>query len=130
MSAKVLPGCSFEPAAERTAAARPPTAEGLAAESQFREGLWREYRREAINAGCNAAQAAEYASALSPEVGVVAGVLTMAPVGCGWFYESQSRVVMRTITSGLIALKRWEKSKTNGRMIASNFQPWMAGWKN
>ena len=39
--------------------------ESLAAEIQFRENLWREYRLEAINAGFNIAQATEYASAVS-----------------------------------------------------------------
>src|ERR1043166_4868742 len=60
MSAKALATCSFEPATSHKAP------EGLAAEIQFREELWREYRFEAINAGLSPAEAAEYATALSP----------------------------------------------------------------
>ena len=91
MSAKALAACSFEPAAEQTVATDHQAPEGLAAEIQFREDLWREYRLEAINAGFSAAQATEYASALSPEMGLVAGVSEMAPVGRGWFYQSRQR---------------------------------------
>ena len=48
MSAKALAACSFEPAAEQTVGTDPPALEGLAAEIQSREDLWREYRREAM----------------------------------------------------------------------------------
>ena len=137
MSAKALAACSFEPAAEQTVATDHPAPEGLAAEIQFREDLWREYRLEAINAGFSPAQATEYASALSPEMGLVAGVSEMAPVGRGWFYQSRPGVVRRTITSGLITLTRWEKSKTIGRtaaagasILARGFRWWNAGGKS
>ena len=134
MSAKALAACSFEPAAERRPAPGDQAPEGLAAESQFREDLWREYRREAINAGASIAQATEYASALSPEMGLVAGVSGIAPVGRGWFYQSRPQVVSRTATSGLITLARREQSKTIGRTAAAGapifafgFRPWNAG---
>ena len=137
MSAKALAACSFEPAAEQTVATDHQAPEGIAAEIQFREDLWREYRREAINAGFSTAQATEYASALSPEMGLVAGVSEMAPVGRGWFYQSRAGVVKRTITSGLIKLTRWEKSKAIGRtaaagasIFARGFRPWNAGGKS
>ena len=137
MSAKALGTSSFEPAAEPTAATDQRAPEGLAAEIRFREDLWREYRREAINAGFNTAQAAEYASALSPDLGLFAGTAGMAPVGRGWFYQSRIWVVRRTMASGLIALARWEKSKTIGRtgaadasIAAPSFRPWNAGRKS
>lgn len=88
MSARALSAWSFEPAAEQTVAATDRQApEGIAAEIQFRE-----YRLEAINAGCSTAQATEYASALSSEMGLVAGVSEMVPVGRGWFYQSRPGV--------------------------------------
>ena len=102
MSAKALAACSFEPTAEQTVATDHPAPEGTAAEIQFREDLWREYRLEAINAGFSAAQATEYATALSSAMGLVAGVSEMAPVGRGWFYQSRAGVARRTITSGLM----------------------------
>ena len=91
MSAKALAACSFEPAAEQTVATGRQAPEGTAAEIQFREDLWREYRLEAINAGFSAAQATEYATALSSAMGLVAGVSEMAPVERGWFYQSRIR---------------------------------------
>jgi hypothetical protein len=118
MSARALAACSFEPAAEPTAATDHPVPEGIVAEIRFREDLWREYRIEAINAGFNTVQATEYASVLSPEVGLAVGVSEMAPVGRGWFYQSRARMVRRTITSGLITLTRWEKSKSIRRTVA------------
>ena len=136
MSAKALATYSFEPAIEQTVPTdrRPPR--GLGSEIQFREDLWREYRLEALNAGFSTSQATEYASALSPEMGLVAGVSAAAPVGRGWFYQSRIRVVTRTITSGLIGLTRWEKNKTIGRTAASSalifspsFRPWNPGGK-
>jgi hypothetical protein len=83
MSAKALAACSFEPAAEQTIATDHHAPEGIAAEIQFPEDLWREYRLEAINAGFSAAQASEYASALSSGMGLVAGLSETAPVGRG-----------------------------------------------
>jgi len=131
MSAKAFAACSFEPAAERTRATDHQGPDALAAENQFREDLWREYRLEAINAGSSTAEATEYASALSPQMGLVAGVSKMSPAGSGWFYQSRIRVVERTLASGLITLKRWEKSKTMGRTAAAGasifnpcFRPW------
>ncbi|HWX19702.1 MAG TPA: hypothetical protein VN578_07330 [Candidatus Binatia bacterium] len=107
MSSRISLDCRFEPANEQTIGVnlRPP--EGIAAESQFREDLWREYRREALNAGFNPAQATEYAGALSPDMGLVGGLSGTGLVGRGWFYKSRSRVVRRTVTSGLISLRRW-----------------------
>ena len=137
MSAKALTACSFEAAAEEAVATGHPAPASSAAETQFRKDLWREYRREAINAGLSPAQAAEYASALSPALGLVAGASEMAPVGRGWFYQSRSRVVKRTITSGLITLMRWDQIKTTGRTAASRtpilarlFRPWKTGVKS
>jgi len=129
MSAKVLTAWSFEPAAEQTVAADHQLPEGIAAQVQFREELWCEYRREAINAGISPDQAAEYASALSREIGLVAGVSGMAPVGRGWFYQSQARVVHRTITSGLIPLARWDKSKAAGRTAAAGALRFARGFR-
>jgi hypothetical protein len=137
MSAKALAACSFEPAAEQTVATDHQAPEGIAAEIQFREDLWREYRREAINAGLSTAKATEYASALSPEMGLVADVSSMAPVGRGWFYQSRIRVVKRTIASGLIELTHWGKSNATGRtgawrapILARLFRPWKTGGKS
>ena len=92
MSAKALAACSFGPAAEQTVAADHQAPEGTAAEIQFREDLWREYRFEAINAGFSNAQAIAYASALSPEMRLAVGVSEMAPLGRGWFYQSRPGV--------------------------------------
>ena len=91
MSAQALTAHTFEPAAEQTAATDHPAPEDIAAEIQFREDLWREYRREAINAGFSAAQATEYATALSSAMGLVAVVSEMAPVRRGWFYHTTSQ---------------------------------------
>ena len=137
MSAKALAACSFEADVEQTAATDHQAPESLAPEIQFREDLWREYRLEAINAGFSTAQATEYASALSPEMGLVAGGSGMAPVGRGWFYQSRPAVVRRTITSGLITLTRRERSKPAGRTaaagasrLARGFRWWNAGGKS
>jgi hypothetical protein len=119
MSAKALAACSFEPAAKQTVATVHHAPAGIAAEIQFREDLWHEYWLEAINAGFSTAQATEYASALSPEIGRVAGVSEMAPTAHGWFYQSRTWATNRTVTSGLITLKRWEKSKTTQRIEAA-----------
>ena len=131
MSAKALAACSFGPTADQTIATDHQAPEGTAVEIQFREDLWRAYRLEAINAGFSTAEAAEYANALSPQMGLLLGVSEMAPAGSEWFYQSRTRVVERTIASGLITLKRWEKSKTMGRTAASGapifsscFRPW------
>jgi hypothetical protein len=102
----------------------------------FRDDLWREYQREAIHAGCNTAQATEYAGALIPEMGLVVAV-GRTPGRRAWFYQSEGRVVRRTIASGLIPLRRWEKSKTIGRTAAAgalifafDFRPWNTGKNN
>ena len=79
MSARALAARGFEPAAGPTVATDHPAAEGTAAEIQFREDLWREYRIEAMNAGFSLAQATEYASALSPEMGLAVGASEKAP---------------------------------------------------
>ena len=137
MSAKSLAACSFEPAAEQAVATDHPAPEGIAAEIRFREDLWREYRREAINTGLSTAQATAYATALSSAMGLVAGVSEMAPVGRGWFYQSRPGVARRTITSGLITLTQREKTKTTGRTavagpsrLAREFRWWIAGGKS
>jgi hypothetical protein len=137
MSAKALAVCSFEPAAEQKVATGHSVPEGVAAEIPFREDLWREYRLEATNAGLSTAQAVEYTTALSPEMGLAAGVSGTAPVGRSWFYQSRVRVVKRTITSGLITFTRREKSKSIGRAAAAGasifafgFRPWNAGRKS
>jgi hypothetical protein len=137
MSAKALAGCSFEPALEQTVPTDRQPSKGLASEIQFREDLWREYRLEALNAGFSTSQAIEYASALSLEMGLVAGVSAMAPLGRCWFYQTRVRVVNRTITSGLIGLTRWKKNKNIGRkaalgtpIFAPTFRPWNAGGKS
>jgi hypothetical protein len=137
MSARALAARRFEPVAVRAAAPERLAPEGLAAEIQFREDLWREYRNEAINAGFSPEQATEYASALSSELGLVAGVLPMAPLRRGWSYQGGAEVVRRTISSGLITLTRWEMSKTAGRARAADasalaraFRWWNAGAKS
>jgi hypothetical protein len=137
MSAKGSASCSFEPLAKQTVATDHKTFESPAGETQFREDLWREYRLEAIKAGFNTDQATEYASALSPEMGLLGGVSEMAPAGRGWFYQSRVWVAKRTATSGLIRLTRWRKNRTNGRptaagtsMFAFDFRTWNAGGKH
>jgi hypothetical protein len=137
MSAKALAACSFELAAEQTIATDHQAPEGVAAEIQFREDLWREYRLEAIKAGFNTAQATAYAGALSPEMSSVSGLLGMAPVGRGWFYLSRARVVRRTFSSGLIKSTHWGKSKATGQtgaggasILARRFRWWHAGGKS
>ncbi len=81
MSARALIACSFAPApaAQQTVATEHPAPEGSAAELKFREDLWHEYRREALNAGFSATHAIEYANALSPEMGQIAGASAMVP---------------------------------------------------
>jgi hypothetical protein len=137
MSAKAVAACPFAPAAEPTAATGHPAPETIAAETRFRKNLWRAYRLEAIHAGLTPAQAAEYASALSPEMGLAAGESAMAPLGRNWFYQSHARVVRRTITSGLMELARRERSRAIGRtaaadasMLARGFRWWNAREKS
>jgi len=120
MSAIALAACSFEPGAAQTVATDHPVPASLSAEVQFREDLWREYRREAINAGFSTAHAAEYASALSPEIGLAVGISETAPTARGWFYQSRTWVTNRTVTSGLITLTRWEKAKATCRAEAAS----------
>ena len=134
MNATALAAGGFEPSAKQTITTDRQAPAGLAAEIQFREDLWREYRLEAIKAGFNAAQATEYASALSSEMGLVAGVSEMAPVGRGWFYQSRAGVAWRTITSGRMELKCWGRSGAAGRTgaagasaLARAFRWWNAG---
>jgi hypothetical protein len=136
MSARALAAGSFALAAESTVSTDHPALEGSAAEIKFRGDLWRAYRLEAINAGLSAAQATEYANAVSSEMGLLAGLSETAPVRHGWFYQSRPRVVRRTITSGRITLTRWEKTKTTGRTAAARpatladaFRWWIAGRK-
>jgi hypothetical protein len=137
MSGKALPACSFELAAEQTAATDHQAPEGIAVEIRFHECLWREYRLEAMNAGFNTAQATAYAGALSPEVSPVAGVPGMAPLGRGWFYQSRARVVRRTFASGLIKSTHWGRTKAPGRaaaagasILARRFRWWNARGKS
>ena len=137
MSARALVASTFEPTTEQTSANDPQVPEGTAAEIQFREDLWRAYRLEAINAGFSAAQATEYATALSSVMGLVAGLSEMSPVGGGWFYQSRPGVARRTITSGLIRLTQREKSKITGRTaaagpsrLAREFRCWIARGKS
>jgi hypothetical protein len=137
VSAKALAASSFEPALEPKVATHDQPAEGPAKEIEFREDLWREYRLEAINAGFSAAQATEYASALSPEMGLVGGIRERAPAGCGWFYQSRIQVVKQTLTSGLIRLTRWKKSRANGQnaaagaaIFAFGSRPWSVGGRH
>jgi hypothetical protein len=128
MSSKTMAVCSFEPAAGQTVAIDHRAPAGCAARIQFREDLWREYQLEAINTGFSTAQATEYASALSPEMGLAVGASEMAPVGRGWFYQSRIRVVKRTIASGLIGFTRREGSRTIGvPKFAFGFRPWNGG---
>jgi len=136
MSAKALAACSFEPTGDQTGPTGHQAPEGTAAEIQFREDLWREYRFEAINAGFSAAQATEYATALSSAMGLVAGVSEKAPAGRGWFYQNRPGVARRTITAGLIRLAPREKTKTTGRTavpgpsrLAREVRWWIAGGK-
>jgi hypothetical protein len=137
MSAKALAACRFEPAAEQSTSTDHQAPEGLAAMIQFRNDLWREYRLEAINAGLSTAEATEYASALSPEMGLAVGASERVAIGRGWFYQSRAGVVGRTITSGLIKHMHWEASKAHGRTgaagastLARAFRWWSAGEKS
>jgi hypothetical protein len=137
MSAKALPACSFELAAEETVATGHEAPEGIAVEIQFHECLWREYRLEAMNAGFNTAQATAYAGALRSETNPAAGGPGMAPLGRGWFYQSRARVVRRTFASGLIKITHWGKSKAPGRtaaagasILARGFRWWNTGGKS
>ena len=137
MSAKALAACSFEPAAEQTVTTGRHSPEGRAAECQFREDLWREYRREASRAGFSNAEAVEYASALSPDLSLVAGGSTQAPARRGWFYQARPGLAGRAVRSGLLTLARWEKSKSIGRtsgagtsIFAFRSRPWNAGGRN
>ena len=135
MSAKALSAHSFAPApaAKQTVPAGLQPPEGSAAELRFREDLWHEYRRDALAAGFSNAHAAEYASVLSSEVGLVPGVAEMAPAGRGWFYQSRPQVVRQTIASGLIRIRLREKSKPIARTaaagptrLARGFRWWIA----
>jgi hypothetical protein len=133
MSAKALAACSFGPTAVQAVATNHQAPEGSPAAIQFRKDLWREYRFEAINAGFNSAQATEYANALSQETSLPTGVSVMAPVGRGWFYQSQPGVARRTFNSGLITLALRDKRKTIGRTatagasaLARRFRWWNA----
>jgi hypothetical protein len=137
MSAKAIAACSFEPTAEQTVATVNQVHQGLSAAIHFREALWHEYRLEAAKAGLSPVQASEYASALSPDMGLVSGSAEAAPAGHGWFYQSRLRAIERTITSGLITLTRWVKRKSIGRAAAAgasiflpDFRPWNAGGKS
>lgn len=133
MSAKALATCRFEAAADQTVATDHPAPEGLAAGIEFREALWREYQIEAIKAGFSAAQATQYASALSAETALVAGLSEFSPIGSSWFYHSRAGVAWRTTTSGRIELRRWRESKATGRtgaagasILARAFRWWNA----
>jgi hypothetical protein len=137
MSARALVASTFEPTTEQTSANDPQVPEGTAAEIQFREDLWRAYRLEAINAGFSAAQATEYATALSSAMGLVAGVSEMSRVGRRWFYQSRPGLARQTIASGLIRLTQRERSNTTGRnaaagpcRLAPGFRWWTAGGKS
>jgi hypothetical protein len=137
MSAKALAACRLEPAAEQTVASDHQAPESLAAEIQFREDLWREYQIEALNAGFSAAQATEYANALSSGMGLVLIASDLAPAGRSWFYQSRPGVARRTITSWLITLTRPERSKFTGPTaaagaleLAREFRWWNPGGKN
>jgi len=137
MSAKTLAACRLEPAAEQTVASDHQAPESLCAEIQFREDLSREYQIEAINAGFSAAQAAEYASALSSGMGLVVSASEMAPIGPSWFYRSQPGGVRRSITSWLSTLTRRERSKFAGptagagaSSLAREFRWWHARGKS
>jgi hypothetical protein len=139
MSAKALIGCSFAPApaAKQTAGTDQQVPEPTAAELQFREALWHEYRREALEAGFSGAQAAEYASVLSSDTGLVPGLAEPVSAGPGWFYQSRRRVVSRTIASGLLRIRLREKSKTTERTaaggparLARGFRWWNAAGKS
>jgi len=137
MSAKTLAACSFEPPAKRSIAGGNQSRRGRAAETQFREELWREYQSEAITAGLNSAQATEYANALSPDLGLLASRSGMVPLRHGWFYQAHLRVAKQTIVSGLLTLMRWKKSKATGRFGTSGimsctfgFRPWNPAGKS
>lgn len=137
MSAKALAATGLEPAAKQPTATDHQVLEGLAAELQFREALWHEYRLEAVHAGASPDQATEYASALSPEMGLVASLSEKPPARRGWFYQSGVRAVERTVASGLITLARRVKRKSIGRTAATGasvfplgYRPWNVGGKN
>jgi hypothetical protein len=137
MSARSLAAGSFAPVAEPAVPADAPAPADRAAAIAFREALWREYRREALNAGLSLAQASAYASALSLEPVSVAGVPEMAPAGPGWFYQGRPQLVRRTLTSGLIDPARPAKSNATGRptgatisILLPPYRWWNAGEKS
>jgi hypothetical protein len=126
MSARALGAWTLDPAATRRE-----EAEGHPTAIQFREDLWREYRIEALRAGCSSSQATEYATALSPDLGLGLGKFEVAPVGRAWFYHSRNGAVNRTISSGLIPLARWQERGNTRRTtaaIASAFARWARPW--
>jgi len=136
MSATAIAACNFEPA-EQTVATGHQAPNRRATQIKFREDLWHEYRREAINAGLSAALAAEYASALSPELGLAASVSEMAPISRSWFYQSRVGVVTGTLASGLIDFAHFGRGKGTGptgapraSRFAFGFRPWNTGKKS
>ena len=137
MNPKTLAACSLELAAEQTVATDHHAPAGEAAETQFREDLWREYRLEAFKAGLDTAQASDYADALSSGMGLAAGVSQIAPLGRGWSYQSRARVVRRTFSSGLNKRTHSGRNKATGRtaaagasILARGFSWWNAGGKS
>jgi hypothetical protein len=134
MSARALPACTFALATEQTAAAGHDAPQGSDAEIQFREDLWHEYQREALAASLSAAQATEYASALSSAKGQIEGASEMAPAGRNWFYQSRAVVVRRTIFAGLVGSAHWGRRMATGQTgaagasrLARRFRWWTAG---
>lgn len=137
MSAKALAAWSFGPAAKPTVATDHQAPEVIAAEIQFRQDLWREYRLEAIHVGFNPTQAIEYASALSRQMSRLEGESEMTPVRRGWFYQSQPEVARRTIMSGRItlALRQWRKpigrtAAAGASALARGFRWWNEGGRS
>jgi hypothetical protein len=101
----------------------------VAAELQFREDLWRQYRLEAIKAGFSSAQAIEYASALSSEMGQLAGASETLPMRRGWFYQSLPRVVRQTISLRRLELGDARQSKGAKRTAAADDPAFAFGFR-
>jgi hypothetical protein len=134
MRARDIEVCNLELPAEQTTAGNRQSPALLAAERQFYQDLQLEYRLEALAAGFSAAEAVEYASALSPDLGRIPDGSGSAPVGPGWHYQARPGLARRTVSSGLLTRARWEKIKTLGRnagagtrIFAFGSRPWKAG---
>jgi hypothetical protein len=115
MRARENAASNLELAAEQTIVSNRQSPNSPTAERQFDQYLQLEYQLEALQAGFNTAEAAEYASALSPDLGLIVDGSEPAPVGPGWHYQARPGLARRTVSSGLLTRARWERIKAIGR---------------